>query len=254
MSAATMSRSAYGLSTPTSHWEAQAACTQAMTPDAWNIAAKNDPAGQRTNAKAITICRTRCPVAEQCLRQALTDDDRGVIRGGVPLERAPRTAVCSCGTRYVRVHARVIRCPSCSTRTKTLSKIHKTPSPPTPGKTKAARNAAAMAAGRNIAQWGGTYQAWARAHGVHVSHVASAAWLVRHRPDLAARVDAGELTVRAARNIGHHDAAATANRPEPTLGGILAERFAPELKIAADIAERRRILIGSAPSITTPGR
>lgn len=77
-----MSRSASGLDTPRSDdWRLQGRCRD--TPDAWFEA--------KTRTEAMHICRTHCPVAEQCLLDALECPPKDGVQGGVAFnnERRP---------------------------------------------------------------------------------------------------------------------------------------------------------------------
>lgn len=61
-----MSRaSTYGLTVnPDQHWSHAAACAKSDTPDLWTV--RNQSPDWDAVSRAIHICRTHCPVQEQC--------------------------------------------------------------------------------------------------------------------------------------------------------------------------------------------
>ena len=67
----------------TEGWEQQAACRGDGNPDAWFV---GDLGGPGANARALTICLTRCPVRAACRAyyEQLPNTSRvSVIAGGV---------------------------------------------------------------------------------------------------------------------------------------------------------------------------
>lgn len=75
----------FGIARPPA-WTADAACTQGH-PDAWWPALR-DPTAHTSAVLALDICRTRCPVHEQCLDAALeANEHEGIWGGHTPNQR-----------------------------------------------------------------------------------------------------------------------------------------------------------------------
>lgn len=77
----------------TASWRTKATCASDPTPSRWvdlppvRIAGRNNPAYDETLAELKSVCAT-CPVAVDCLRDAIREDVRGVFAGTDEYERA----------------------------------------------------------------------------------------------------------------------------------------------------------------------
>lgn len=68
-----LTRSAHGLSTPVDDWWARGVCRN-EDPELWFT--------DSLRAEAMHVCRTHCPVVEQCYRDALRNRPKAGVQGG----------------------------------------------------------------------------------------------------------------------------------------------------------------------------
>lgn len=109
-----MARSAHGLDTPRgTHWETRAACRpgQPVDPEWWWPIATSLA---EDAARALHICRTHCPVMDQC-RQAIQDQPprHPTVQGGVRYVVDPRNHHRAVPAPDAPHPPRVTGCPYC---------------------------------------------------------------------------------------------------------------------------------------------
>lgn len=171
----TMTRTAWGLETPRGAWHQQAACA-GRDPALWDITRGGAGLSIR-NRVALGICLTLCPVVEQCHRDNHTQPPASIIVGGWVY-----------GTNS-RGNNQLVR-PGRLAETLPETALDAALEPAPFGSNHAALRAAqALRADPRL-----NSAAAARQAGCSRSLVNTALLILRHRPDLAAEVLAGEVS------------------------------------------------------------